>query len=211
MIVQLKPKPQTNERLVARYQSGDRAALALLYQQNLNFLWKMAIRYASPQDREDAVQEGALVLLRCADVFDPARGHKFITLLWPAVCNRLTQWRAKQTLVRVPYSALKAGVGPFRWVREDDEGAWILPNVTDYRAHESDLDRQEREWLEGQAMLETILRRMLGSRELVIVRRRLQGATLREIGAELGVTKERVRQIQNRALGRLGVDAGALK
>lgn len=50
-----------------------------------------------------------------------------------------------------------------------------------------------------------------GKREFEVVRRRAEGATLEEIGKDLGVTRERIRQLELKAVGRFKSHSSAAK
>jgi RNA polymerase sigma-32 factor len=88
---------------------------------------------------------------------------------------------------------------------EDETGAARMDFLVDDRPLQDEVvegmidDKRRSEWL--QDALE-----ILNDREKrIIVRRRLteDGATLETLGTELGISKERVRQIENRALEKL--------
>jgi RNA polymerase sigma factor (sigma-70 family) len=154
----------------------------------------------------DLIQEGNISLVRAVERFDPEHGTRLGTYA-TAWLHRSIR-RAVRTLgrtVRLPESAKNAQshsvpidepVGQERLsltdvLCEDDA---IAPD--DLAAREQ-VRSQARELLEG-----------LSPQEAVVVRRRFgieqdHAETLREIGEVLGVTRERVRQIEKLALDKL--------
>ena len=73
----------TNERLCAALRQGDRSALDALIEQNMAFIRHVANSLANQHHRpllaDDLVQEGALGLMKAAELYDPAHGTQFLT------------------------------------------------------------------------------------------------------------------------------------
>lgn len=73
----------TNERLCAALRQGDRSALDALIEQNMAFIRHVANSLANQYHRlllaDDLVQEGALGLMKAAELYDPAHGTQFLT------------------------------------------------------------------------------------------------------------------------------------
>ena len=75
----------------------------------------------------------------------------------------------------------------------------------DWAIHDAGLDIVERLWAarHKKAELSSVMA-TLDEREQYIIRKRfMDGWALSEVGDELGITKERVRQVQNEALGKM--------
>lgn len=139
---------------------------------------------------EDRIQEAVLTLTRCADRWEPEKS-RLSTYLSAAVKFRLCRMIRHERLVRPPYSTpiteLRSTepLVDFANIQEDQ-----LPYVVD------DHDREHQERLESirqaRLLLPKRLQDVLGSRS--------KGKTLREIGERLGLSKERVRQLEEEAL-----------
>lgn len=144
-------------------------------------VWSRSFRYVL--DQEDAVQEGVMECWRRRDEYDPSRG-------------------APSTFFRVAWSAMTAFV---MWHRRKKRNIPALQMSEEFDYPSSGLDASEQ--LIYREELEEVPRRMrrITSRERSVIRRRFwTGETLAEIGDDLGVTSERVRQIQNNALEKMG-------
>lgn len=200
--------------LARRYRrSGDRRALHALVEGNLRFVVSTARRYRGRGvPMEDLVNEGNLGLLRAAERFDPDRGVRFVT--YAAFFVRQTMLdavaRSGRTAPLPPSDRTgRKGRGAVIVSLEaprtpDDSGAALVELLEDPAARGADRpgDRGER-----RRVLETGLAFLPGREERVLrLFFGLDGRgqrSLARIGRELGVSRERVRQLKDRALGRL--------
>lgn len=207
-------------------EEGDREALDALVTANLRFVVTVAKRYRHRGvPFEDLVNEGNLGLLRAAERFDGRRGVRFVTYaVWwirQAILGALASAAPPARPGRTGPGGARA-----RSVREPDAGGWRehrggrvvsldggarRGDGTPLGERLADADAEDpgrtlemrslREALEaGMAFLpereERVLRRYYG----------LDGGaprSLERIGRELGVSRERIRQLKRRALARL--------
>jgi RNA polymerase sigma factor (sigma-70 family) len=166
----------------------------LLARANLALVLAMAKRVGGRQvDFGELVSEGNLALLRTIEAFDVARGFKFSTYACRAI--------------RKAFFRLLLKVGRYRAVfptEFDPAQEW-----SDYREAASTQTQQD-----AVAALEQILRdnrARLSDVEQTVIQSRFalhrdpdaSAMTLAEVGRIVGMTKERVRQIQNKALAKL--------
>jgi RNA polymerase primary sigma factor len=150
-------------------------------------------------DFADLISEGNLALLRSVAKFDCSRGYKFSTYACRAILKSFSRVAVRAARYR----------GHF-------------PTEFDPTLEKSDHVEQKRRNVEGDCVdeLKTILGdnlAQLSDVEQCVIRARFaldeeRGAheaprvkTLEQVGEMIGVTKERVRQIQNKALGKLKV------
>jgi RNA polymerase primary sigma factor len=139
-------------------------------------------------DLSECVSDGSVALMQAVDGFDYARGNRFSTYATWAIRNVLAE--QERRFIR--------GRGQPLGIHEESVAA-----------PDSDTLEQERE--EAQSERRNAVKRWLGrldKRERLIVSSRygIDGVpqqTLVQIGRELGVSKERVRQIATRALAKL--------
>lgn len=175
----------------------DRFALesrAAIVRANTSLVRAMAGRYpSSGVESGELISEGNLVLLRCVDKFDCSRGFKFSTYVCRAILASF--WRATRSGVRyrhryqtgcIPLASAADHLDPRRegaQLEELDELRQILDQNT------ADLSAVEERVLDARFSL-----RLLGASSAV------QPRTLDQVGIMLGVSKERVRQLQNQAI-----------
>ncbi len=132
----------------------------------------------------ECVSDGNLALIQAVDGFDFARGNRFSTYAARAILNMLArnEWRFMRR--RGHHSAL---------------------SEESVATHDSDIEEYERE--EAQNLRREVVNRWLSrldkrERRILVSRYGLGGSpeqTLAQIGQELGISKERVRQITVRA------------
>ena len=158
---------------------------------NLRLVVSIAKRRVSPDDSFfDLVSDGNMSLIRAVEKFDYARGNKFSTY---------ASWAIMKNYARtIPDEHRRRD----RFRAADVE---ILQTAADCREDEN----QKR--LAASDRLQQVGRFLdrLDSREQTIIIRRYgldhehEPQTLKEVGSALGVTKERVRQIEAKALEKL--------
>ncbi len=157
----------------------------------------IAKHFLSPRHSlDELVSEGDATLLRAIALFDVSRGYRFSTYATFAVRRRLGRYvTSAEHQHATPIDFREAA--PIA-----DERRWTLS--------------YEREVLDGVAWLETALYEV-SQRERYILRCRFgwgqefEPRTLQEIADELGVSRERVRQLEARALLKLRRSAGKLE
>ena len=163
---------------------GDREAFNLLVRQALPWALKRAMYYAGRGLDDHAVIEvGCDAAMKAADAYRDERGSlsTLCTLLVFQLGSRMADNHGKL----------------HRRERESDVAWTSLPSPPDET-------KQHAETLRRQKLLARRIANRLTDRERQVVNMRLDGHTLSSIGAALGVSKERVRQINLGAVGKLG-------
>jgi len=162
---------------------------------NLRLVVSIAKRHVTPdQNFFELVSDGNVSLLRAIEKFDFARGNKFSTY---------ASWAIMKNFARTIPGEFKHRD---RYRTSQDE---LFAATPEYRA---DHVYEEGAQQTREAQVERILRR-LDEREQKIIMGRFglsrgqEPQTLKEVGASLGVTKERIRQIEARALNKLRLAA----
>jgi RNA polymerase primary sigma factor/RNA polymerase sigma factor len=158
---------------------------------NLRLVVSIAKRRVSPGDSFfDLVSDGNMSLIRAVEKFDYARGNKFSTY---------ASWAIMKNYARtIPDEHRRRD----RFRAADME---LLQTATDCRPDEYKQRLAENDRLQ---QVGKFLNR-LDSREQTIIIRRYgldhehEPQTLKEVGSALGVTKERVRQIEAKAMEKL--------
>lgn len=200
-----QPKITDNE-LVARAKGGDNAAYEALIERHKGCFWKACLRQRRRgADHDDCMSLCYEALVKCVQSFDPDMGVKFITYLWRGVAFRMRE--AYVPGIRVPNSVRNG-----QFAEHVARARNVLSLDYDYgdgqdlgRVVSSDgMQRPDRvEWgFEHRDALKRGLRGLeLRTRRLM--RMRLKGYTLEEVAQELGVSKERVRQLQSAAIRKI--------
>ena len=171
-----------------------------IVESNIRLVVSIARKYAtSPQDMQEFVSDGLMILLGAVEKFDYSRGFRFSTYATHSVQRYL--FRSMQQRQRYHQRfALKPGE--------------LMADVAEsYESNEA----AEQDDAEIYNMLMTSAEGRLNAREEDVLKRRFGTdglgvtQTLREIAADLGISKERVRQIQIAALNKLHVVASELQ
>lgn len=168
-----------------------------LTQANIPLVLAMAKR-ARPNgvDFAELISEGNMALLRSVDKFDCSRGFKFSTYACRAILKSFSRTALKATRYR--------GRFPVEFDPDLEKGDQLGVRREDTETHCVD-------WLRGvlggdEAELSEIERKVLCARFAVGEENVPEKPmTLEQVGKIVGVTKERVRQIQNKALAKLRV------
>jgi RNA polymerase sigma factor (sigma-70 family) len=163
-----------------------------IVQANLRLVVNIAKRHVGPQvNLFELISDGNMSLIRAVDKFDYMRGFKFSTY---------ASWAIMKNFAR---SVPKAGRHRDRFQTGRDE---LLEMSEDLRFEGEEQYREPD--ISVRQSIERVLDE-LGEREREIVIRRfglgdIPGhQTLEEVGRHFGVTKERIRQIETRALNKL--------
>jgi RNA polymerase primary sigma factor len=200
--------PEREIELATRARAGDPAARERLVTANLRFVVSVARRYrGSDVPMSDLVNEGNVGLLRAAERFDETRGVRFVSY---------AHWWVRRSIVEAidrhhGRHRDDASVAPLSLdepLTPDGEGTLqdILPDPRGVEPEEALMRSSLRGAIEASLA-------DLPPREAAVVRRYFgiesgYGEDLGEIGLALGVSRERARQLRDRALARLRVHAG---
>jgi RNA polymerase primary sigma factor len=152
--------------------------------------------YRSDQDFEELVSDGYVALMRAVEKFDFSRGYKFSTYASWAIINSLLRGSTRDHQ-RDPFlTGYEA----------------MLEATPDHRNDDCPCEMDQERCQEGiRGMLDRLNDR---ERKIIVSRFGLEGTrqkTLEQLGKELGITKERVRQIESRARENLRKFAEAQK
>ncbi len=168
-----------------------------IVQSNLRLVVSIAKRHmGSSDDFFGLISDGNMSLIRAVEKFDYARGNKFSTYASWAIMKNFARTIPNEFKHR---DRFRTTAEELFLSRQDER--------SDPYAEESAHQRRQRE-------LGRILNRLDEREQKIIVARFGLGrgkepATLKEVGEELGVTKERIRQIEARALSKLREAADA--
>jgi RNA polymerase primary sigma factor len=162
---------------------------------NLRLVVSIAKRHVGQGDNFfELVSDGNMSLIRAVEKFDFARGNKFSTY---------ASWAIMKNFARTI---------PDEHRHRDRFRTSHSEMFSSTEEHRTDQYEQESAQYQRESQIGKILER-LDEREQKIIISRFgldhghEPQTLKEVGAEMGVTKERIRQIEARALDKLRVAA----
>ncbi|MDX2036962.1 MAG: sigma-70 family RNA polymerase sigma factor [Isosphaeraceae bacterium] len=175
---------------IERLQEEALAVKNQIIRANLRLVVSIAKRHVGPSNNFfELVSDGNMSLIRAVEKFDYARGNKFSTY---------ASWAIMKNFARtIPEENYRRD----RFVTGHEE---MFEAAADNR-----LDEHEQE--KAQKLRQDAVKGMLGrlddrERRIIISRYGINGSneqTLEQLGKELGITKERVRQIESRAQQKL--------
>jgi RNA polymerase sigma factor (sigma-70 family) len=172
-----------------------RAVKALLVNCNMRLVVSLAKRYATRTDNfSELLSDGNVSLISAVEKFDYGRGNKFSTYASRAIMKHYARSIVKEKHRRRRYPT--------------GHGWSFFEAAVDTRSDEKDcLAAAEQAGACVNRLLQLL--EFLDPRERQIIRLRLgldgyaRRMTLEDVGKQLGVTKERVRQLQERAMKKL--------
>jgi len=192
VVAQSRRRSLARARQMVLWQRRAAQARCDLVRANMALVLSMAKRTRIPNvEFTELVSEGNMALLRSVEKFDISRGFKFSTYACRAILKS--------------FNRLATKTGRYRQ---------HFPTEFDPDLERSDHDerRHERRWDDSvDAVREILARNRAGLSELertIVLERfailsRSKGKTLAEVGKIVGLTNERVRQIQNLALEKI--------
>ena len=194
--------------LARQYRNGDLDAGQKIINANLRFVVRVCKSYFyHGHDPVEIIQEGNLGLIKALTRFDPERGVNFICYAIWWIRAYVKDFVYKKTKVRTGMLGYAKGLVSLDRNLSDKEGSEdkfidYLPDIAPSQ-EDSYFSKQKK------CIITDILHSDFGPlnvREKYIINRRFfdePTATLKEISQTLGITRERVRQIQVRSLAKI--------
>ena len=185
-----QPKRRLMDRIEKLYEESA-AIKNQIISANLRLVVSIAKRYVGPAaDFFDLVSDGNISLMRAAAKFDVSRGNKFSTY---------ASWAIIRNFSRTIPNTLRHR-DRFRTSHSEMFSATVDVRTDQYEQASAQIRRESH--------VQHLLHQLDDREQQIIVRRfgltrGQEPLTLKQVGAAMGVTKERIRQIQMRAVGKL--------
>jgi RNA polymerase primary sigma factor len=175
---------------IERLQAEALSVKNLIIGANLRLVVSIAKKHIGPTNNLfELISDGNMSLIRAVEKFDARRGFKFSTYASWAIMKNFSRTIPEENFRRD------------RFITGHEEMFEVAPD------DRGDVLTQERDYRHSQEVVRGMLGRLNDrERRILIGRYGIGGAqkqTLEQIGRELGVTKERVRQIESRAREKL--------
>lgn len=183
---------EKERELALRIQDGDQKAMNELVEANLKYVVTVAKKFAwTGLPLYDLISEGNLGLIKAAKKFDPSRGTKFIT------CARPWITQAIQTYVQ-DNSIDKEFTSMDDYVFDENASSEFINEDFEDEVHN----------IQSRSNAIDELLSCLSKREYRVLQsyfglNNTKEMTLEEIGEEMGLTQERVRQIKDESIEKL--------
>jgi len=191
--------------LAKRYQKGDVTAGQQIIRANLRFVVKVSRKYFyTGHNCLEIIQEGNLGLIRALHRFDPDRGVPFIFYAVWWIKATIKVFLQKSGKVHTGSLEHAKGLLPLdKTIGDDDACRWVdfLTDGVHPEKHYYERERSQH----ISALLQHCFS-FLSQREVLVITQRFftdPPVTLKEIGMQLGVSRERVRQLQVRSMEKM--------
>lgn len=197
----------TDVELILRAQAGDTGARNALIDRHYGFIWMMTARVSGNKYAGEFIADAIVAFDRCVRRFDPARGCKITTMAGLSIQRDVYKARYRDRLISIPPRAVLAesrgSAVKMRWAeRAGDVASMNAPRGNSGASCEFAYSVDGPCTLDEQAEIrhlhECISR--LPARDAEVIRSRMREETLYGIGARLGISNERVRQIEIQAI-----------
>jgi RNA polymerase primary sigma factor len=194
-----KPTEEQAETILKWYRIAERIREQIA-ETNLALVLAMAKRTRmSEVDFADLVSEGNMALLRAVDKFDAGRGYKFSTYACRAILKAFSRQGMKLSKYRQRF--------PTDFDPKLERSNYLETKRADFEKDAADEVR--RIVLENRADLTDVERTVIEHRFGLENGEQDKPMTLEQVGQIIGVTKERVRQIQNKAMEKIKLELEA--
>ena len=178
--------------MALRIQEGDNKALNELVEANLKYVITIAKKFAwTGLSLYDLISEGNLGLIRAAKKFDPYRGTKFITCARPWITQAIQQYVQNNNID-------KEFTNVDDYIFDEEPNSEMINTNFEDEVH----DIQSRSNAIDE-LLSCLTKREYRVLQAYFGLNNTQEKTLDEIGEEMGLTQERVRQIKDESIEKL--------
>lgn len=195
-------------RIGKKIKAGDRAAIEKLITSNLKFVVSIAKKYKNyGVPFSDLISEGNIGLVRAAYKFDYKKDIKFISYAVWWIRQAIQEYIKKVTLCNT--KELSDISVNSNCVLVDENGDELLDNTMtpNILIYDEDDDLEEYKKNSVNKLLECLSNRESDIISCYFGLNDVDDLTLEEIGIKYNLTKERVRQIKEKALRKLRVNA----